>query len=301
MYRSPSELTSIARPRALGRVSRSPPVFLGSIGLLALLLLLTPSALASPTSITLTAPYPHAAISNSNSATTTSCGTVQAHHAHWSSITGLGHFAYLTRAKHCAISSPLVATGSTAYGYSESTLSVPLKTLQGAARASSVLVQWNLTANGTSSYAIKSACPSVALNPVTGNGSQVCDAGSYTFLDAGAYLYDATNGTFLGSTNVWNGNFTESYEYNDTYCAYFSCANYASGYNSTTPTAITGTLALSFWINTTLDHFHQYDLVTYVEGGAYSYVDGYAKVSATAFLDLATLGNHDDLTKIVIS
>ena len=260
-------------------------------------LLLAPAAAASGP-IVLTAPYAHVVVVNYNSLANGGCASVTGHRAHWNETTGTGHFSDRAFAKRCATTIPGFGTGSYAYGDSETELAIPIKTFQGGARASSVEVTWNLTLTAAQGSNVGGPCPGVTVNPVTGNGSEICDWGSEEIAGAGAYLYDQTNGSVVPSGATWAGLIVWAYNDSDTYCTTFSCTTYngsgSSGAN------LSGSFSVSFWMNGTLSHFHRYQVITWVDGLAYDWVDGYARGGITSIFDMATSGNHDAVVGVTV-
>lgn len=293
---------SVGRSAVRGSSTRrSTAGILGLLGaapvIAAALLLLPVAAAAGP--ITIAAPYVHAVDVGSTYTSTSGCDQIAAHPAHWLASTGVGHLYDHASVHHCPVSLPGLGTGSFAYGSSESVLAIPIKTFQGSARPTSVQVDWSLTENLSQGSTISGACPTVSLNAVTGNGTQQCDYGAEEYVDAGAYLVDVTTGTSYGANNAWAGSIVWGYVYNDTYCVAFTCGTYTGGASS--GGNLSGTVSLSFWINATLSHYDHYEVVTWVDGLAYAYVDGYPHGVQTSLTDLANGGNQDDLQGIVVS
>lgn len=267
---------------------------------LAVVLLLTGNfAAGTPFSRTYSAPYHHASVANSNNRANSGCSVAAGALAHWKATTGIGKFNTVAQAKKCPRSSGPVASGSYGYASSQSVISLPIVSRIGSAGITSVQTTWAITPNGSQSIALRGNCPRVTVSSTTGNGSRICDLGAEVGLSAFAYLEDLTNGSIFYPANLWLGNTTYSYVYNDTYCTTFSCVNYNG--TGSFGTNFSRSFSVSFWINATLSLLDRYDLITGVSGFSYAWVDGYPRSSARATLDLGGTVDRYALTSVVVT
>ena len=247
---------------------------------------------------TMVPPYKGSVSANYNSQSTGGCSAVGkiVAKAAWSPVTGIGHFADAASAKSCAKSLAGIGSGSNGYASGEFEIAIPVHIATTGAH--SVAPTWMFTIADSQKMSVGGVCPAVKIS-ATGYGSSYCDASSEAYVSGYAYLVDTTNGTYFYSTSYWSGFFNYSSQYNDTYCYNFNCSYYNSSYGA--PSTFSGSTSHTWWFNGTMVKSHKYVLITYVYGGASAYLYGYPKSSASAMVNLATLGNGAKLSSISVT
>jgi len=247
---------------------------------------------------TMVPPYKGSVVSNYNSQSSGGCKAVGKNvaPAGWSSVTGIGHLAEAASAKSCAKSLAGIGGSSSGYASGEFEIAIPVKI--GSTGTHSVSPTWMFTLADSQAMSVGGKCPAVKIS-ATGYGSSYCDASAEAYISGYAYFVDITNGTYFYSSNYWSGFFNYSSQYNDTYCYNFNCSYYNSSYGA--PSSFSGSTSHTWWFNGTMVKTHHYVLITYVYGGADAYLYGYPASSATASVNLATLGNGAKLTSISVT
>ena len=251
---------------------------------------------------TLVAPYKGAVLTNYNSNNTGGCAAIGKNlaMAAWSPMTGAGHFAEVAGAKSCTKSLAGVGTGSNGGANGEFELAIPIKIATNGAH--SVAATWSLSWASANVLTLGGVCPAPKL--IHGNGSSYCSAYSDAYIYGYNYLIDTTNGTYFGSSTYWGGASNYTSMYNDTYCYSFTCSYYNSSYG--TPGSSSGSISFTWWFNGTMAKSHHYAVVAYIYGSAYASIygypnGGYPKSSASAMVNMATLGHGAKLTSITIT
>lgn len=211
----------------------------------------------------------------------------------WSAKSGAGAVSTVVKAKTCSPGS-----GSTySYGYTSSYTTILIPTKVGGGKHSvqpSATFAWN----ASESYNVLGKCPAPKL--VNKNGSSYCSAEAEFEVYAYGYLIDLTNNTYTSSATYFPVVFNYSYQYNDTSCYYTSgCSSYNYSYGK----PVTGAVSKSFtwYFNLTANKTHAYDVEIYVSTYTYASVALYPRSSATAYINMGTLGNGYKVTQVVVA
>jgi hypothetical protein len=268
---------------------------MGTLGVAVLLVLMVPASASTAAPMTVvhlvrvSAPYAGASSSPSSSTYTSGCSaSTVLTLPFWHARTGAGGFSGSAAARNCA---PAGGDGSSSESF---TAYVPIPVLAG---HDHIVATWSLDVSGGSSLAL-------------GHCSYPASAGNSTFHDCyaeasselygSAYLYDATNGSYVGSpTTSWAGLLNQSYYYDD--CTGQTCTTYASGSGGTF--AFNGTVTFAFQVHG-LVATHHYELIQWFSG--YESVDvgtynaHFHHTHGTAWLNAGTFGNGISLTSVTV-
>jgi len=247
---------------------------------------------------TVVPPYKGTVQQNYNSQSTGGCSAIGKNtaKASWSPVTGVGHLGEVASAKTCGKSLAGVGGNSNGYASGEFEIAVPIKIATTGAH--SVAAAWTISLTDSQKMTVGGVCPAVKLNSL-GAGYSYCDASSEAYVSGYAYLVDVTNGTYFYSTTYWSGLFNYSSQYNDTYCYNFNCTSY--NYTYGTPSTFSGSASHTWYFNGTMVKSHHYVLIAYMYGGASAYLYGFPKSTASAMVNMATLGNGAKLTGISVT
>jgi hypothetical protein len=215
---------------------------------------------------TMVAPYKGAVVSNYNSSSTGGCAAIgkTLALATWSPVTGIGHFADVGAAKSCPKSLAGIGGSSSGSASGEFELAIPVKI--STTGAHSVGAMWSLAWTASNTLTVGGVCPAPKLS-ATGYGYSYCQAYSDAYIYGYSYFVDTTNGTGFYSSTYWSG--TTKYP-------------------------------------STIVKSHHYLFIAYMYGDAYASIygypnGGYPKASASATVNMATLGNGAKLTGISIT
>jgi hypothetical protein len=265
----------------------------GSFGLVALMAILLPASAAMvPLTVVhtgrISAPYTGATSSPSGSTYFTGCGhaaLVTSPFFHWHS--GAGGFSG-SAAAHTCPGMPSSYAGSYQSIYTQ----VPFVTLSG---NHVIDAKWFLKAGGANTLKLGTCTMPTPTNTTFSE----CYGSAAAYLNAYAYIYDATTGAYYASTNSWAGvsNGTSIFSY----CTGLTCANSTSGGPGSF--AFTGPIVWHFKA-TNLVQGDSYWLVTdwygeeYANFGTYNAALGPSHGSA--WLNAGTFGNGFKLVSITI-
>lgn len=263
--------------------------------------------------------FPHASWAPSSDLEQTGCTRAAESNPSFSKINGVGHWQGYATAKTCPASLGPTGATSLAEAYGGLTVAVPLKLSSG---AGGVNATWNLTVQAADAAVVTNAhCPASSysydynLGYTWVNDSSTyrdCYAFAEVELFVSAYVYDATNGTEVASTNYWAGAYNISGQEVDTesghvtysnpsYWAYNYSSSYSYNASYGTNGSISGSYAPQFFINGTFVGSDKYQLVTTVEALAYCYLYGFHKAAAAAAFDGGPgRGDHLQLSTVTV-
>ncbi len=273
----------MARGSRHAAVSAGPVVLLGA----AVLAALAAPGFASPLPVSYLAPYHHV-VKTANFLTETSgCSGKSEARLTWRPVTGTLQWGGVAHAKTCRTTIGGIGPGSAALDAVDVTLGLPVAPLPGGSTATSIQVDWSISAAVSATLALGGNCPKVVVNPSNGSGDAFCYLGASATLEGTAYLVDETNGSVFYAANAWGGLYAMNYSYNDTSCAAFQCSNL--NYTYATSDASLLPLGVSWWINATLNSTHRYAVVTELLGNVTAEAIGYPRSRAMALLDADSL------------
>jgi len=245
------------------------------------------------------------------------CGTNVGILPHWSKLTGIAKFKDAASSMTCPASKGGSKTYSSSSASGYLTVMAPVKFPTG---SGGVNVTWNLAlASATSGGWIgSSACPTVVYTADYNYGytwynytsvSASCSATGSADIYGYAYVQNLSGGSGAYASNYWSGLYNTSgqYQYNSTYGATYSNSSYwaynysysyAYNYSYGSPGALSGITMPTWFINGTFSSSSKYQVVTYLDVYAGSYVYGYAHAKAAAMVNMATGGNQATLAPL---
>jgi hypothetical protein len=270
----------------------------GGAMMIAITMMLSPVA-AAHTPVTYTAPYLHAVTSNSLYSSVSGCAKLAQTKLHFSTLTGMGTWAGKATAKTCPHHLGPIGGYGSSFAEAQTLVGVPIHSFHGAATPTTVAVTWTMTFSAAVAATHTGSCPAVVLSS-TGYGYSYCAAEAFTEMFGYSYLIDLTNGSYFYSSNYPTLIDLYNYSYNDTYCYSFTCYSYNYTASSAS-SSMSGSTSATWWINGTLNHADKYAVETYVYAYVDSYASGFPAGSASSVLDLASSGNGEALSSIVVS
>ena len=235
----------------------------------------------------------------------------------WSAKTGVGHWAGRTYADSCPASRGGQNQTSEAFVYGGLTVTVPVHMVRGPGGAN---VTWSMDvgARASSVANLSQSCPVQRYTYSYNYGyTKVnyyyilsdCYALGYLQILSNSMLLDKTSGAYYYPSNYWSGiynssgasNYSVSYGVNYTNSSYWSynyTYNYSANLTYGSPTLIQATFAPTAFINGTFSASDKYEIITDVQAEAGSIVLGYVGASASARVNMATLGHSLTLEPI---
>jgi hypothetical protein len=269
---------------------------LGTLAFVALVAVLLPAGAMAASATTVhtirvTAPYPGTVVSPSWSVSVAGCGmatmtTAPTFHP----STGWGGFSGNSMMSHCT-----PAVGGDAYVDQSLGIAVPFSVMNGHDR---IVEKWSVKAGGGIHLALGTCAMPVQTNT---SGYSSCDVFAYSALAGYAYLYDATNGSYIASgTTTWSGLSASVYDYQ--YCDAGNCSSYSSGAPGTF--GFSGTVTWTFTASHLLaSHTYEIDSSWYGDEEIYqsSYGATLQHSHGTAWLNAGELGNGLTLSSITVT
>ncbi|MCI4368743.1 MAG: hypothetical protein L3K09_04190 [Thermoplasmata archaeon] len=256
----------------------------------AVMMLLAPTTVgASPSLVTMKAPYKKATAVLTNPKSSSGCAsTTQPVLAFFNKTNGIGGFSDNATAPKCTTSYNFAAMSE-----GQMVITLPLKAV--ATGTYTVTATWDTI---IASWAnITSGSCKLAGSFTSG----WCNVTARAFVYGSAFLLDKTTHVKTALTTKWPGNFT--YVWNYTTCSTGTCAS------KTSPT-LTGTEIGNFpwiwdWQNVKLSSTDHYVLVMTIFGGASASITSFwttiTGASANAQMNSATGGNEEKLLSVTIA
>jgi hypothetical protein len=206
----------------------------------------------------------------------------------WSNATGIGGFAYATKATACT--HPVASGGTVSYANANEQFvaSIPIHVAKNGAHR--ITLNWTITIS-TSQSLSSSKCPT----PVPPSTNSYCSSSTYLFLYAYGYLRDLTNGSSVGSQNYWSGLYNDSNNQSSINC-YSGACSYSFTYGRTyTGGPFHGNTSFGWLLNASgyqsLNASHRYVVIVDVYAQSYVGENGYLAGTAICDVNMATGGN----------
>lgn len=213
----------------------------------------------------------------------------------WNRTSGASGVDIASSARSCATATGL-GSGGDSYDWGQVSMIIPIHLGNG---ARSIQATLNTTLSGKERLGVGSACPPPRLNSA-GTGYIDCIARSEFYFEASAFAFDATNQTYLPSSNYPPGIYNSTIQSNDTSCSRGNC-QWANSSGGSASAASLWAFSWSFFINYTTNTTHRYYLEVSWNAGATAIFAGYPRGFAVAAINLATLGNSVRLTSVIIT
>jgi hypothetical protein len=290
----------------------------GLSGVVALLMVLAPSAAGAGVHPHLVMAPPYLGTSSSGTSYTSSsgCATATGPALTWTSSTGLITGKNAATAKSCKTSTGPVGSSSQGYGQSGVQVGIPFKV----ATSGSHSVATSLTVTMTSARSATSGgCSKSLANthpPLYSYSSSYCEAQNQLSFELSASVVDLQNSSWYSnysyfynySYQTWE-NSTYCYNYGSPYCSNFTgWSNFSFGYgNAQGSFSYTGSGAFTIWTNgTNMVKGHHYVLVIslYIDHGAFVGWKNVAKKwvgAAAASITMSGTGNGAKIASVTVT